>query len=114
MAEHSNPDAGWLAEFEAAARRPLALRWRYAFIHTRKPVLDRAMRIGSPLPAGRAAGTPPRRTTTSGSEAAEPGGESNGRATAERMHKPYARYPCSAGRLMGRRHGVGIAMPLRP
>ena len=24
----------WLADFEAAARRPLALRIRYAFIHT--------------------------------------------------------------------------------
>ena len=32
--------ADWLAEFEAAARRPLALRMRYAFIHTYKPVLD--------------------------------------------------------------------------
>ena len=31
-----------LAEFEAAARRPLAVRWRYAFIHTCKPVLDDA------------------------------------------------------------------------
>ena len=31
-----------LAEFEAAARRPLALRMRYAFIHTYKPVLDDA------------------------------------------------------------------------
>jgi hypothetical protein len=30
----------WLAEFEAAARRPLAQRWRYAFIRTHKPVLD--------------------------------------------------------------------------
>jgi len=29
-----------LAEFEAAARRPLAQRMRYAFIHTYKPVLD--------------------------------------------------------------------------
>ncbi len=39
-------DAGippeWLAEFEAAARRPLATRFRYAFIHTYKPVLDDA------------------------------------------------------------------------
>jgi hypothetical protein len=34
--------AEWLAEFEAAARRPLALRWKYAFIHTYKPVLDDA------------------------------------------------------------------------
>jgi hypothetical protein len=31
-----------LEEFEAAARRPLPLRWRYAFIHTYKPVLDDA------------------------------------------------------------------------
>lgn len=30
----------WREEFEAAARRPLALRMRYAFIHTYKPVLD--------------------------------------------------------------------------
>ncbi|HEX7594070.1 MAG TPA: hypothetical protein VF429_07840 [Anaerolineae bacterium] len=30
----------WLEEFEAAARRSLALRMRYAFIHTYKPVLD--------------------------------------------------------------------------
>ena len=29
-------------EFEAAARRPLATRWRYAFIRTYKPVLDDA------------------------------------------------------------------------
>jgi len=32
----------WLAEFEAAARRPLSLRMRYAFIRTYKPVLDDA------------------------------------------------------------------------
>jgi hypothetical protein len=41
------PDDGdipseWLAEFEAAARRPLSTRFRYAFIHTYKPVLDDA------------------------------------------------------------------------
>lgn len=30
----------WLADFEAAARRPLPLRLRYAFIHTHKPGLD--------------------------------------------------------------------------
>ena len=35
-------DPAWLAEFEAAAKRPLALRWRYSFIHTYKPVLDDA------------------------------------------------------------------------
>lgn len=34
--------ADWLAEFEAAARRPLATRFRYAFICTHKPVLDDA------------------------------------------------------------------------
>ena len=34
--------ADWLAEFEAAARRPLAQRFRYAFIRTYKPVLDDA------------------------------------------------------------------------
>jgi hypothetical protein len=32
----------WLAEFEAAARRPLALRMKYAFIKTYKPVMDDA------------------------------------------------------------------------
>jgi len=32
----------WFEEFEAAARRPLATRLRYAFIHTHKPVLDDA------------------------------------------------------------------------
>ena len=31
-----------LAEFEAAARRTLETRFRYAFIHTYKPVLDDA------------------------------------------------------------------------
>jgi hypothetical protein len=34
--------ADWLAAFEAAARRPLALRMKYAFIRTYKPVLDDA------------------------------------------------------------------------
>ena len=32
----------WLAEFEAAARRPLEVRMRYSFIHTYKPVMDDA------------------------------------------------------------------------
>ena len=32
----------WETEFEAAARRPLAVRFRYAFIHTYKPILDDA------------------------------------------------------------------------
>jgi len=32
----------WLAEFEAAAARPLEQRMRYAFIRTYKPVLDDA------------------------------------------------------------------------
>jgi len=32
----------WLEEFEAASRRSLETRMRYAFIHTYKPVLDDA------------------------------------------------------------------------
>lgn len=32
----------WLEEFEAAARRPLEVRLRYAFIKTYKPVMDDA------------------------------------------------------------------------
>lgn len=32
----------WDAEFDAAARRPLRQRFRYAFIYTYKPVLDDA------------------------------------------------------------------------
>ena len=35
-------DSTWLADFEAAARRPLKTRLRYAFIHTYKPVMDDA------------------------------------------------------------------------
>jgi hypothetical protein len=34
--------AEWLADFEAAARRPLEQRMRYAFVRTYKPVLDDA------------------------------------------------------------------------
>ena len=34
--------AEWLDEFEAAARRPLEQRMRYAFIKTYKPVMDDA------------------------------------------------------------------------
>ena len=32
----------WLEEFEAAAKRPLPLRWKYSFIKTYRPVLDDA------------------------------------------------------------------------
>jgi hypothetical protein len=32
----------WRSEFDAAARRPLKTRFRYAFLHTYKPVLDDA------------------------------------------------------------------------
>jgi hypothetical protein len=32
----------WLEEFEAASRRPLATRFKYAFIKTYKPVMDDA------------------------------------------------------------------------
>ena len=44
MAIEAPPDIPkeWLEEFEAAAKRPLALRWKYAFIKTYKPVLDDA------------------------------------------------------------------------
>ena len=39
----TNPiPADWLAEFEAAAKRPLKVRFRYSFIRTYKPVLDDA------------------------------------------------------------------------
>jgi len=41
-ADLSRIPAEWLAEFEAAARRPLEQRMRYAFIKTYKPVLDDA------------------------------------------------------------------------
>ena len=41
MTAARTPDE-WLQEFEAAARRPLSTRLRYAFIHTYKPVLDDA------------------------------------------------------------------------
>jgi len=34
--------AEWISDFEAAARRTLEERLRYAFIHTYKPVLDDA------------------------------------------------------------------------
>jgi hypothetical protein len=42
MADEKPIPAEWLAEFEAAARRPLAQRWKYAFIKTYKPVMDDA------------------------------------------------------------------------
>jgi hypothetical protein len=41
-AADSRQHAEWIEEFEAARRRPLAVRMRYAFIHTYKPVLDDA------------------------------------------------------------------------
>jgi len=40
--ENMGTSAEWLADFEAASRRPLALRMRYAFVRTYKPVLDDA------------------------------------------------------------------------
>ena len=36
------PPSPWHEEFEAAARRPLEVRMRYAFIKTYKPVMDDA------------------------------------------------------------------------
>lgn len=38
----SDIPSAWRAEFDAAARRPLRERFRYAFIRTYKPVLDDA------------------------------------------------------------------------
>ena len=40
MTEDGDIRREWLEEFEAAARRPLEQRLRYAFIKTYKPVLD--------------------------------------------------------------------------
>jgi hypothetical protein len=40
--EYAEIPREWLEEFEAARRRPLATRLRYAFVHTYKPVLDDA------------------------------------------------------------------------
>ena len=37
---HVPMDRSLRCEFDAAARRPLRLRLRYAFVHTYKPVLD--------------------------------------------------------------------------
>lgn len=42
MSDRPDIDPDWLAEFEAAAGRAPATRWRYAFIRTYKPVLDDA------------------------------------------------------------------------
>ena len=42
VSDDSAIPAEWLEEFEAAARRPLKTRMRYAFIRTYKPVLDDA------------------------------------------------------------------------
>jgi len=42
MRGHTGPsdEQLWIEEFEAAAKRPLPLRVRYAFIKTYRPVLD--------------------------------------------------------------------------
>lgn len=37
-----NIPAEWLADFEAARKRTLEQRWKYAFIKTYKPVMDDA------------------------------------------------------------------------
>lgn len=42
MSEDAALKRQWLEEFEAARRRPLEQRMRYAFIRTYKPVLDDA------------------------------------------------------------------------
>ncbi len=38
VTKRDDESSEWVAEFEAAARRPV--RFRYSFIHTYKPVLD--------------------------------------------------------------------------
>ncbi len=38
--DYSSIPPEWLAEFEAAAKRPLKERWKYAFIKSYKPVMD--------------------------------------------------------------------------
>ena len=40
--EYADIPPEWLEEFEAARRRPLETRLRYAFVRTYKPVLDDA------------------------------------------------------------------------
>jgi len=42
LSEGARQRAIWEEEFSAAARRPLAARLKYAFVHTYKPVLDDA------------------------------------------------------------------------
>ena len=42
MLDAAPESRAWKEEFEAAARRPLRTRFRYAFIRTYKPVLDDA------------------------------------------------------------------------
>ena len=42
LVEETDIPQDWHEEFEAAARRSLETRMRYAFIHTYKPVLDDA------------------------------------------------------------------------
>ena len=42
MVETKDIPADWLTEFEAAAKRPLEQRMKYAFIKTYKPVMDDA------------------------------------------------------------------------
>jgi len=42
MQQPAEQQREWEQEFEAAARRPLRQRFRYAFIRTYKPVLDDA------------------------------------------------------------------------
>ena len=44
MKKNKQPDihSDWIADFEAAAKRPLETRMRYSFIYTYKPILDDA------------------------------------------------------------------------
>lgn len=42
MGHHRSEHEEWIRDFEAAERRTLEQRMKYAFVHTFKPVLDEA------------------------------------------------------------------------
>ena len=44
--DYSRIPPEWLAEFEAAAKRPLEQRMKYAFIKTYRPVMDDEKLLG--------------------------------------------------------------------
>ena len=56
----------WREEFEAAAKRPLEQRVRYAFIRTYKPVLDESTARSVYLDTAEASGLPVSRRASTG------------------------------------------------